>query len=857
MPYVVNGIGTWYWGKSDIHGLKGVCEACGRSGELLSFDTRTFIVVFFVPVFPLGRKRILEQCPSCKRHRVIKYKDWLKLKNVSLPEAIDSYRSSPNDRDKAIEALQLCVACQDGQALDEVSAIASSAFANDADMQNLIGGTHAYFSRYESAESAFRASLAVKDDPEIRNALARNLLYQSRPDEAWELIAHDLQEESEMRGGLALLIAESYQTWGMHDAAQTVLDETIRVLPQLESDKDYKRLRKIATKYHGSDKKLKPKLLAPPKALKSQGRKSSGLVPVAIAALVIFGGMGLFAFSSWNAASHRKVHVVNGLSTPYNVSVNGDSHALPPQSHSVVEVAEGEVTVSVENTVVPIPDQTFHIGSTFFARLFDNDVHVINPDRAGVILWEEIEYTERGDEDSDYDYKLHAGEFHRVYSGIDYPFEEFPETVELPSGNPVHKTRIDVFNALGAPAVAMMLYRDANPKLAQEFISQKALLEPENVSAFGSALRLLPTEQSMSLLQKLTTIRPICIDAHRNYQNAMERIHPDVDLVGEYRNLLAEAPEDPDRIYLLGRITVDDDESYRLIEKAASCDPPSPQAIGALGYRHFTMGDFQQGTELYEKAVKLAPGNQPLLYYQMMILVAAERFDDAMKIYSMLDPWLIDAPYEDVYMAYRKGGRLELDSHVKKLLGQSMYRDDPESAKLLQANSDYIAAYVDGNIEQAIKASEPIEEPAMDFARAVMKGDLQAAAGLLMASERMETSHAIMLGVMLEDAGDLATANRLKDFAKGQLQKQGPDMKQVADWLYGDVTPDPEDVLNTRIVPSWKAVVLVAMAKQQPEYRERYLNLAEKLNFDRRFPHLTIKELIASSMHAADSATAE
>src|SRR4051812_16732236 len=58
MPFIINGIGTWYYGKRHIHTYDGTCQFCGQVGPLASYDTTLFFVVVFLPVIPLGRKRI-------------------------------------------------------------------------------------------------------------------------------------------------------------------------------------------------------------------------------------------------------------------------------------------------------------------------------------------------------------------------------------------------------------------------------------------------------------------------------------------------------------------------------------------------------------------------------------------------------------------------------------------------------------------------------------------------------------------------------------------------------------------------------------------------------------------------------
>ncbi len=59
MPSVINGIGTWYYGKRNIHRFRAGCEFCNRVGDLESYDTTLYFVVVFIPVIPIGKKRIL------------------------------------------------------------------------------------------------------------------------------------------------------------------------------------------------------------------------------------------------------------------------------------------------------------------------------------------------------------------------------------------------------------------------------------------------------------------------------------------------------------------------------------------------------------------------------------------------------------------------------------------------------------------------------------------------------------------------------------------------------------------------------------------------------------------------------
>jgi hypothetical protein len=98
MPTVINGIGTWYYGKRRIHRIKDACEFCQHFGELQSYDTTLFFVVVFVPVIPLSEHRILRQCPVCQRHRLLPLKEWEKSKAESIAELLEKLQQDPNNR---------------------------------------------------------------------------------------------------------------------------------------------------------------------------------------------------------------------------------------------------------------------------------------------------------------------------------------------------------------------------------------------------------------------------------------------------------------------------------------------------------------------------------------------------------------------------------------------------------------------------------------------------------------------------------------------------------------------------------------------------------------------------------------
>ena len=95
MPTTVNGIGTHYYGKSNRDARNGVCRSCGANTRLESYDTRLWFVVLFVPLVPLGRKRIIDQCGRCSRHFVADQAKYETARQLNVSGELEQYRSQP------------------------------------------------------------------------------------------------------------------------------------------------------------------------------------------------------------------------------------------------------------------------------------------------------------------------------------------------------------------------------------------------------------------------------------------------------------------------------------------------------------------------------------------------------------------------------------------------------------------------------------------------------------------------------------------------------------------------------------------------------------------------------------------
>ena len=110
MPHVINGIGTWHWGKRNIHKEMATCEFCRSFGQISSYDTTLYFVVAFIPIIPLKRDRVLKCCPRCHKFRVLKLKTWNETKQRDIA-AVVAHAKKLWKKDDSSERRALCPPC--------------------------------------------------------------------------------------------------------------------------------------------------------------------------------------------------------------------------------------------------------------------------------------------------------------------------------------------------------------------------------------------------------------------------------------------------------------------------------------------------------------------------------------------------------------------------------------------------------------------------------------------------------------------------------------------------------------------------------------------------------------------------
>ncbi len=837
MPHVINGIGTWYYGKRRIHTRKGACEFCGRQADLVSFDTTLFFVVLFVPVIPLSKKRIFQQCSLCTRHRAMSLAKWEQSKARDSADLLEKLRASPDDRDTLLRAIGFALAYQDEPLFDSIVETLSVGQSRDAAVQAQLGHAYAYFSRWPEAEQAYRAALGIQDNDDAREQLALTLLKQKRPEEARPYLQHVLEKKKAGAAGLVYMLVDGYQTQGLHEEALALMDERDRAFPDFAKAKEYQRQRKTSLRYRDTGKKVASAVLAGGKTGYREGGWTAR-VPALIATLVLLAIPATYFGSAAWIGHARKVFLVNGTFRPYTVVVGGAEHTVQPLEAKPVRVPEGDVRVAFRDAGPGLEPVQARVETPFWSRPFTGHTFVINPDRSAVVLEQEAFYAAANPPPSGPP-TVHFGQPFYDLPGVDFEFQAFPQTIQVDGGSCVRKTRVGFGPQLTAELRLQRMAQDLGPGEQVEYCKLQLALDPKGSLFLEYLADKLPPDELIAFVEPRLGERPLLVDWHRVYQTLTERAHPEADLLPRYRKLLAESNGDPDAVYLLGRADPDLDESEKLFGQAASANPPSGHAIAALGWHAHCEGRFAEAIRLYDKALPLLPDKTAVRQRHYEALLANGDYDTLLRALQA-DGQVPGRKLVAAVYTLRVDAVRGEKAKARQALAEVVRQCPPQEQATLRKSLEPLVCCWENDPAGYLKAAG--DPP--PFAAALLRGNLKEAADRLQADGPEATADHGLLYLA-------ATRSGAKDLAKAQwdaflagLSREDHDHRIYAAMLSGKRPPDARLARRLPVEPNLKRVVLAVLAQRQPDQAKGLLALAKKLNFQRDDTSLCLQKVL-------------
>ncbi len=379
MPYTLNGVGTHYYGKHNLQQRAGVCRSCGRHVNLASYDTRLWFVVLFVPVIPLGRKHIIDACPSCRRHFVAEQDKWEMAKQLETSGALEKFRSDPTP-DNAILAHQQLVAFHQIAEAGELQRTMQQKFADNARVQMYLAVSMIHLGKQEEAAAFFQRAFELRPDlPEARIGLAEGQIRAGYLDQARKLLEFLEKPGAAQLYSLAPLerLAIAYQKAGRHADALELFDKIIQALPHVAQNPVFRKLVKMSEKASQRPSTILPKAKFSFRRFFSRPQLPGGGAAPGVSgkqALLVFAVLAAIAVvglvvSNAIVRQHRTVYIVNGAETMLQGEISGLGRIKIPRGVTPVTLSEGHYVAKFDP---PFRDEVaFDVHSKYFDRWLD------------------------------------------------------------------------------------------------------------------------------------------------------------------------------------------------------------------------------------------------------------------------------------------------------------------------------------------------------------------------------------------------------------------------------------------------------------------------------------------------------
>ncbi|MSU58496.1 MAG: tetratricopeptide repeat protein [Pedosphaera sp.] len=856
MPSTYNGIGTHYYGKKNLQKRVAPCHSCGNKVELVSYDTRLWFVIFFIPIIPLKRKRILDYCPACTRHYAVEADKWETAKQLEVSGAQEKFRSEPT-ADNAIAAHQQMLHFHQLDDAATFQKTMTEKFADNAKVQAYLGGALTHIGKLAEAEPFFARALELRPDlPEARSGVARAYIRAGKLDEARALLDFLEKPGASKLYSMEPLdeLARALQTAGRHNAALEIFAVLLKELPHLGEQKWFRKLVANSEKEPGGKESLLPKLKfswkrffsVQPSARREPGVRTTWRSLIIVG--IILGVIGIvMAISNEYIRRHQTLYIVSGFKEPALVAVRGQGTVRTSQSPVEMRLPEGRYHATITGPVKQEVD--FEIRSGYWGRFFDHALWILNVGGSAVL--ERIDAVYHSEPEPSVHSFLYGEPFVAV-TGITHQFRELPDKAKVGT----RFASLDVFRLEPNLPYFHALHVGNQPE-ALRFAEWRLRLHPEDerllMLYFAAAQNSGQGERVGKFLRAGLTNRPILVQWHRYYQGLhRDRAH-DAQLAAEYDEQLKTDATNSVLMYLRGRVAADRTESRAWFQRACDADPKNPFPFYARGYDRMATGDFAGAKTLLARAVELRPKQPEFTESLSMVRLALGE-------YAALEKELREELQRES-LNYRAASRL-----CDVLVAQNRATDATEFARNFALAASHKAVTVTGEsnrdlhrhvlyltgdfatLERESALARDNDAKFTRFVALIELGRIEEAIQLVPLDAKGYTNplHFLDAAIALRAAGNATEAARWLARALELMDQGDSDTARAAALLRKTTPPTAAELDDIAMPAESKAIVVATLAQLHPGARAELAALARKLNIVPGYP----QHLIAQAMAA-------
>ena len=587
-----------------------------------------------------------------------------------------------------------------------------------------------------------------------------------------------------------------------------------------------------------------------PSQVNGTGLRRGRRAMTALAVVLIVGAAVYVGACAWRGV-RRTVYFVNGLSTHYAVVVNGKPITLPVGLQTKVRTGEGAIRISVPDKTRHIADGTCEVRTPFWTRPFLTRAFVINPDRGALLARVAVTYVPEHSVAPADDNRVfwHTGRLLYEFRDIDYLFKPLPERVTLEGDNRV----LQSVQLVPDPSLLLALERlkgqTASPDL-QAFLRARMLDAPEDIVTLGVVAAHVDTDTLLRWFELRLEDRPVLVNWRRTWQSTLLNEGRRDEVVARCRRWLAADPENGALLYLMGRAVEDIDASAAYFRRAVAADPPCAYAWHAMAYQALGEARFAEALDLARKARAAMPAEPLFELCELPAMMGLGRLEDLLaraRLAAEKAPYQMAHAEAELTLRMMMGETVAAREAVDNYLDRLKKVVDGRIVDDVKTSLDAAHYYLSGDVAAFAKAvaAKGGSDAALAFRAHVSTGKLDEAAALL--DKLPADPYApLLLYIAAAHAGKSELADRAFARAVAAMRKGGYDIAWFADHLAADA-PDVDAVLRRPMMPSQKRVLLAAFGlrhSKDPEGRARCFALARKLNIDRPWPYLLLKDVL-------------
>jgi len=854
MPSSINGIGTHYYGRRNQVRRLRACSHCQYLGAMDSYETRLWFVVVFVPVIPLRRLQILDECPQCRRHYALDLEEFEASRQLTASRVLAKYREQLT-AEAAAEAhgtmLELFLR-DEAQAFRET---VLTQYPRDIPLRKQLAHQLHQTLDEHATQSLFKQVLALDPaDTLARTQRARFLLrFPKRLEEAWQLTDFLREPGAGQIYDLSVLdlLSRQLEAAGQPERALELLEHLLAEFPEAGEQQEFRRRLSRLERRVG-----RPVTRLPQRSFSfrdlfdaGNGRYPSWLrwaTFLGLAGLLLLAGLGV---TNELFRRQRRLHILSSFAQPLQVTVDGDAIRtlrsqeplwLPEGSHRV------QVTAPVEREIV------VEMRTPWWSRWTHSPVWVWNVAETSQLVRHDLYYARHPQQSHP---RVITQETY-FESHVDYPFVAPPRTISIKLSQQVHRVSLEALvpqpvdwlsnQAAKSDSSVLLTYAEghlnANPR-------DELLLATYRALASNRGLE----RRAETFLKRGLWREPLSIEWHLEYAQLGAVCQSPEPLIQEYHERLIQSPGEARWLYLSANWQPPFDAGAgERLRQAHTADPQLGWPALDLSVRALSRGEWDEAQRWFRLAKAALPRRLAIFQTVHKLALATGDFSEETMLLDPIrrDPSAPEAFWLTIWLAESAARRGECDRVfrlLRELEGVSAQAEIYPTGPLLFA--DYYEELC--GPREGLRTSASLADPEKALHQLLLRGDPAQLNALPPAAEASDaatpnwiTAAAISLACDLAGLEQLGTTWR--EVTVGVLKKGDPRQRQAGLWLAQESPPTDEELAQFGGLPTEGSAVWHAlMARRFPEQRTRHLDWVRRLNIGRLNPARLLDKLLA------------